>query len=106
MEKAKDKESKTAVDERKVKELNLEVAGGKCWRGKWLRVLCFIGGIPFKSFSMKIVLTTIKAEESAKDMTSTTKNIYFSETWILPFAVLSAVVGYAIMAIVFYNTDG
>ena len=89
-----------------MQEKNLEVAGGKCWRGKWLRVLCFIGGIPFKSFSMKIVLTTIKAEESAKDISSTTNNEYFSEAWILPFAVLYAMVAYAIMAIVFYNTDG
>ena len=33
------------------------------------------------------------------------KNKYFPETWILPFAVLSAMVAYAITAIVFYNTD-
>ena len=31
---------------------------------------------------------------------------YFTETWILPFAVLAAVVGYAVLAIAFYNKDG
>ena len=29
-----------------------------------------------------------------------------SETWILPFAVLFAMVAYAVLAIVFYNIDG
>ena len=55
---------------------------------------------------MKVVFTTIKAEESAKDISSTTKNEYFSEAWILPFAVLFAMVAYAVVAITFYNTDG
>ena len=31
---------------------------------------------------------------------------YFSETWILPFAVLFAMVAYAVLAIVYYNYDG
>ena len=31
---------------------------------------------------------------------------YFSETWILPFAVFIASVAYTVLAIVFYNNDG
>ena len=31
---------------------------------------------------------------------------YFSETWILPSAVLLAIVAYAVLAIAFYNNDG
>ena len=45
LKKAENKESKATVAERKMKEENLEVAGGKCWRGMWMRVLCFTGGI-------------------------------------------------------------
>ena len=49
MDNAKDKESKATVDEKKkAKEKSLEVAGGKCWRGKWMRVLCFTGEILIK----------------------------------------------------------
>ena len=49
MEKAEDKEGKTTVHKMKAKEENLEVAGAKCWRGKWLSVLRFTGKI-FKNF--------------------------------------------------------
>ena len=45
MEKGEDKERKAAVDASKVKEEKLEVAGGKCWKQKWLKVLCFAGEI-------------------------------------------------------------
>ena len=30
---------------------------------------------------------------------------YFSENWILPFAVLFAMVAYTVLAIFFYNND-
>ena len=44
MEKAEDKERK--ANERKMKEEKLEVSdGGKCWRGKLLKVLRFTGEI-------------------------------------------------------------
>ena len=45
-----EKEDKATVDKIKVKEENLEVAGTKCWRGKWLSVLRFTGKI-FKKLS-------------------------------------------------------
>ena len=61
MEKGEDKESTAAVDASKVKEEKLEVAGGKCWRRKWLGVLLFIGEI----FSIKVIFATVKAKEPA-----------------------------------------
>ena len=62
MGKGEDKERTATVDASKVKEEKLEVAGGKCWKKKWLRALCFAGEI----CSMKAMFTTVKAEESAK----------------------------------------
>ena len=61
MEKAEHKEGIATVDASKVKEENLEVAGGKCLRGKWLSVLNVTGEI-FNCSQMKVVLVTIKAE--------------------------------------------
>ena len=45
MEKAEGKENRANVDGSKAKEENLEVAGGKCWRGFWLSVLNVTGEI-------------------------------------------------------------
>ena len=45
MKKAEGKESTETVEESKVKEEKLEVAGGKCWRQKWQSALCFTGEI-------------------------------------------------------------
>ena len=75
MEKEDDKEGKATADKIKVKEESLEVAGAKCWRGKWMSVLCFIGEI-FKSFPKKAIFATIKAEESAQNVSSTKKEIF------------------------------
>ena len=86
MKKVEDKQSKAS----KVKEEKLEVAGGKCWRGKWLSVLQVTG--------------ELKLGNQIGSLLFLIQN--FSETWILPFAVLSAMVAYAIVAIVFYNNDG
>ena len=86
LKKVEDKQSKAS----KVKEEKLEVAGGKCWRGKWLSVLQVTGELKLGN---QIVSPLFLIQN-------------FSETWILPFAVLSAMVAYAIVAIVFYNTDG
>ena len=60
MEKAEHKEGIATVDASKVKEENLEVAGGKCLRGKWLRALNVTGEI-FNRSPLKVVLVTIKA---------------------------------------------
>ena len=48
------------VDGRKAKEENLEVAGGKCYRGKVLSVLNVTGEI-FNCSPMKVGLVAIKA---------------------------------------------
>ena len=53
-----DKENTATVDGSKVKEEELEVAGGKCWRGKWQSALCLIGEI-FKRFPMKVIFAII-----------------------------------------------
>ena len=42
MKKGEGKENTAAVEESKVKK---KVAGGKCWRGKWLSLLCVTGEI-------------------------------------------------------------
>ena len=60
MEKSDDKENRANVDASKVKEENLEVAGGKCLRGFWLSALKVTGEI-FDRSPMKVVLVTIKA---------------------------------------------
>ena len=97
MEKAEGKENRATVDASKAKEENLEVAGQKCSRGKWLGVLNVTGEI-FNCLPMKVILVTMQYESKVKK--------YISETWILPFAVLFAMVAYAVLAIVFYNNDG
>ena len=72
MEKAKDKKSTATANAKKVKEEKTKVAGGKCWRGKWLKVLCSTGEI-FNQFPMRVVFTNIKAEESGRNMSSNKK---------------------------------
>ena len=102
MDKAEGKENRATVDASKAKEENLEVAGGKCLRGFWLSALNVTGEI-FNQFPMKVIFVTFKTEEY---VVPKPKLKYFSETWILPFAVLFAMVAYAVLAIVFYNKDG
>ena len=104
MEKAEGKENRATVDASKAKEENLEVVRGKCWRGFWLSALNVTGDI-FNQFPMKDIFLTIKAEEK-EYVVPKPKLKYISETWILPFAVLFAIVAYALLAIVFYNNDG
>ena len=94
------KENRATVDASKVKEENLEVAGGKCWRGFWLSALNITGEI-FNQFPVKVIFVTVKDK-----LRISCYRKYFSETWILPFAVLFAMVAYAVLAIVFYNNDG
>ena len=55
MDKAEGKENRATVDASKAKEENLEVAGGKCWRGFWLSALNATGEI-FNQFPMKVIL--------------------------------------------------
>ena len=61
MKKAEDNKSTATVEASKVKEEKLEVAGGKCWRGKWLSALCVTGGI-LNSYPLKIKFATVKAK--------------------------------------------
>ena len=102
LKKADDKESTPSVEGSKVKEEKLEVAGQKCWRGKWQSVLTFTGEI-FNRFPMKVIFATVKASQY---VVLKLKWKQISETWILPFTVLFAMVAYAVLAIVFYNKDG
>ena len=97
LKKAEGKENRATVDASKAKEENLEVAGQKCSRGKWLGVLNVTGEI-FNCLPMKVILVTMQYESKVKK--------YISETLILPFVVLFAMVAYAVLAIVFYNNDG
>ena len=99
---AKNKESTATVDGSKVTEKNLEVAEEKCWRGKWQSVLKFTGEI-FNRFPMKVIFATVKASQY---VVLKLKWKQISETWVLPFTVLFAMVAYAVLAIVFYNNDG
>ena len=59
MEKAEGEERRASVDDSKAKEENLEIAGGKCWRGFWMSVLN-ITGEKFNSFPRKVILVTKK----------------------------------------------
>ena len=93
--KPNDKEHRATVEASKVKE----VSGGGCWRGKWLSVLHFTGEI---SYHLRSYLQLSKLGIGWGSFISK----YFSETWILPFAVLFAMVAYAVVAIVFYNIGG
>ena len=54
-------ENRATVDASKVKEENLEVAGGKCWRGFWLSALNVTGEI-FNQFPMKVIFVTVKVK--------------------------------------------
>ena len=102
MEKAEVKENRANVDASKAKEENLEVAGGKCSIGKWQSVLNVTGEI-FNCSPMKVNIGNYQSREY---VVLKPKLKYFSETWILPSAVLLASVAYALLAIAFYNNDG
>ena len=73
MKKAEGKENRAIVDASKAKEENLEVAGGKCWRGFWLSALNVAGEI-FNQFPIKVIIVTIKTEESARSMLFQSQN--------------------------------
>ena len=62
LKKAEGKEGTETVEGSKVKEEKLEVAGGKCWRGKWQSVLKFTGEV-FNQFPMKVIFATVKASQ-------------------------------------------
>ena len=73
MDKAEGKENRATVDASKAKEENLEVAGGKCWRGFWLSALNVTGEI-FNQFPMNIIFVTFKTEESERNMLFQSQN--------------------------------
>ena len=65
LKKAEGKENRATVDASKAKEENLEVAGQKCSRGKWLGVLNVTGEI-FNCLPMKVILVTMQYESKVK----------------------------------------
>ena len=90
MEKAEGKEKRATVDASKAKEENLEVAGGKCWRGFWLSALNAIGEI-FNQFPMKVIFPRIKTDESARNMLIQSQNLNISQrlgSCLLPYFLL------------------
>ena len=99
MKKVEDQEITATVDGSNVKEEKLEVAGGKCWRGKWQSGLKFTGEI-FNRFPMKVIFATVKTWQY---VVLKLKLKYFSETWMLPFFVLFSMGVYSVFAIAFYN---
>ena len=56
---------KVVVDGSKVKEENLEVGGGKCWKNIWMVWLELTGEL-FIRFPLKVILIAVKAEEQRK----------------------------------------
>ena len=90
MKKAEDEEITANIEANKVKKENLEVTGAKCWRGKWQSALEFTGEIFATVKATKYVVLMLKWK-------------YFSETWILPCTLLSAMGVYTVFAIAFYN---
>ena len=78
MKKAEGTENRATVDASKVKEENLEVAGGKCWRGFWLSALNVTGEI-FHQFPMRVIFVTIKAGESARNILFQSQNRNISQ---------------------------
>ena len=74
MHKAEGKEGIATVDASKKKEENFEVAGGKCWRGKWLSVLNVTGGI-FNCSPMVVVFIIIKAENFCSEAKKFIRNL-------------------------------
>ena len=99
MENVEDKESTPSVEGSKVKEENLEVAGENCWRGKWQSALKFTGEI-FNQFPMKVIFATVNVSQY---VVLKLKWKQISETWILPFTNLFAMMVYTAFAIAFYN---
>ena len=80
--------------------LGLVIARGRCWTGSWKRALEITGflvdqGIRDLTFREDINFVRIFCQYEI-----------FSETWALPITVLFAMVGYAVVAGVFYNIDG
>ena len=83
----KDKERTATVETSKVKEERPAVAG-RCWKAVWLGALQKTGEL-FISSPQKVLK----------------RKLFFSETWVLPFSTLLAMVVYAIVAITFYTRD-
>ena len=97
----KDEDKEKTVDASKVKEASLEVLERKCSK-KICHFWLTITGEPLLVLS---ILEVILVRGCQRNMLST-KFDNFSENWILPFAVLFAMLAYAVLAIVFYNKDG
>ena len=89
----------------KAKEENLEVARGKCWRGFLLSALNVTGEI-FNQFPNECYISNYQNWRIRQEyVVPKPKFKFISETWILPFAVLFAMVAYAVLAIIFYKFD-
>ena len=90
MTKDEDRESSTIQPDR-VKEKIFKLSGERCTKGAWRRFFECTGQI-------FLLLLKVKSLKSSQECISL-------ETWALPITVVVAVVAYAVLAAVFYNTD-
>ena len=88
MTKDEERESSTSsIQPDRVQEKIFKLSGERCTKGAWRRFFECTGQI-FLLFEGQIFEECI-----------------FLETWALPITVVVAVVAYAVLAAVFYNTD-
>ena len=90
----KDKErgsSTSSIQPDRVQEKLFKLSGERCTKGAWRRFFECTG-------QLFLLLLKVKSLESSQECISL-------ETWALPITVVVAVVAYAVLAAVFYNTD-
>ena len=90
MTKDEDRESSTIQPDR-VKEKIFKLSGERCTKGAWRRFFECTGQI----FLLFLKVKSLKSSQECISL----------ETWALPNTVVVAVVAYAVLAAVFYNTD-
>ena len=91
MAKDQDQERMEGSQSTKERVVGLAVVRGKCWTGTWKRALRITGFLDNQRFELNLKLLC--------------QNAIVSETLALPSAVLLAIVAYAVVAAVFYNSD-
>ena len=91
MTKDQDQERTEGSQSTKERVVGLAVVRGKCWTGTWKRALRITGLQDNQRFELNLKLLC--------------QNAIVSETLALPSAVLLAIVAYAVVAAVFYNSD-
>ena len=91
MAKDQDQERMEGSQSTKERVVGLAVARGKCWTGTWKRALRITGFLNKQKYELNLKFLR--------------QNAILSETLALPSTVLLAIVAYAVVAAVFYNSD-